>query len=183
MKNLVKSVSLALSLMLTNIIMAQNILKIEGTVQKIENGKDGYTATLQTDDNKIYFATVSIPNLGENHAEYRRVEVGEKITVESEGATADSQYLAVSRLYPAENAEDTNNFKAKGVVKSIENGKDGYTAKMVSKDKKVYFVTISIVNLLDSNEYRRVKIGETIEVQGEYWLLGKDKRITVRKLF
>jgi hypothetical protein len=54
---------------------------------------------------------------------------------------------------------------AKGKVIEIQRGKDGYTAKIETDEKKVYSVTISSVAL--EKRYREVKVGETIEVEGE----------------
>ena len=33
---------------------------VSGKVVSIENGKDGYTAKINTDKNEVYFATISI---------------------------------------------------------------------------------------------------------------------------
>lgn len=170
---------LVLMMLLTFSAFAQ--FKVTGVAETITQGDDGYTAKIKTADNKIYNATISIPNLGEYHGEYRTVKVGETITVE---ADEDSNYLAVRRLYPGtEEAPRVVGIVVKGVVKKIENGKDGYTAKIVTADKKVYYATISIPNMDENAEqYRDVKIGETIEVTGEYWMLGKEQHITVRGL-
>ena len=57
---------------------------ISGEVRQIQPGKDGYTAKIMTADYQVYFATISIPNLGKNAAQYREVEVGETIGVKGE---------------------------------------------------------------------------------------------------
>ena len=54
---------------------------------------------------------------------------------------------------------------ARGKVVEIQRGKDGYTAKIETDEKKVYSATISSIAL--ENRYREVKVGETIEVEGE----------------
>ncbi|HRH43738.1 MAG TPA: hypothetical protein PKY82_19055 [Pyrinomonadaceae bacterium] len=68
----------------------------------------------------------------------------------------------------------------KGKVVEIQRGKDGYTAKIETDDKKIYSATISSVTL--EKKYREVKIGETIEVEGESVLSdGSLIRVTVLK--
>jgi RecJ-like exonuclease len=55
----------------------------------------------------------------------------------------------------------------KGKVTQIIRGKDGYTAEIISGDGKTYSAVISSVNLAGSGQYREVKIGDAIEVEGE----------------
>lgn len=82
---------------------------------------------------------------------------------------------------PSEN--ETNNF-IKGKVESIENGKDGYTAKIKTMEGKFYFATISIPNLGRENahQYRSLNIGETVEIKGEIWEMNNEQHITVREI-
>nr|WP_315165490.1 hypothetical protein [uncultured Flavobacterium sp.] len=54
--------------------------KITGIVQSIEKGKDGYTAKIKTTEGVIYFAVISIPNLG-SPEKYRAFKTGEKVTL------------------------------------------------------------------------------------------------------
>jgi hypothetical protein len=56
---------------------------------------------------------------------------------------------------------------AKGKITQIIRGKDGYTAEIIAGDGKTYSAVVSSVNLAGSGQYREVKIGETIEVEGE----------------
>ena len=55
----------------------------------------------------------------------------------------------------------------KGKVTQITRGKDGYTAEIKTDDGKTYSAVISSVNLAGSAQYREVKIGDMIEVEGE----------------
>lgn len=57
---------------------------VTGEVQEIQPGKDGYTAKIMTDDQQVYFATISIPNLDKKANQYRVVDVGETLTVRGE---------------------------------------------------------------------------------------------------
>ncbi len=65
----------------------------------------------------------------------------------------------------------------KGRVTQIERGKDGYTAEIITGDGKAYSAVISSVNL-GSSQYREVKIGDVIEVEGEGGS-GDESRITI----
>lgn len=69
-----------------------------------------------------------------------------------------------------------------GVVKSIEYGKDGYSAKLETIDNLVYFVTISSTNLNNPKQYIESKIGDTLKISGEFWKMGEDNQITVHKI-
>lgn len=53
---------------------------VEGVVTNINQGKDGYTATLETSTKEEYFVTISHSNLT-NHEQYKAVKVGENLKV------------------------------------------------------------------------------------------------------
>ena len=67
-----------------------------------------------------------------------------------------------------------------GKVQAIVNGKDGYTAKIITADSTLYFITASIPNSTDPKNYYRVAVGENVTVKGEQWMLDTEKHITVR---
>lgn len=54
--------------------------KITGIIQSVEKGKDGYTAKIKTTEEVIYFAIISIPNLGSTE-KFREFKIGEKVTL------------------------------------------------------------------------------------------------------
>lgn len=56
-------------------------LTIRGKVTGIENGKDGYTATVKSEADKMYKVTISRINLEKSKSPYKRYEVGEAISV------------------------------------------------------------------------------------------------------
>jgi hypothetical protein len=62
----------------TNNVIKQDIT-IEGKIVEIKNGKDGYMATLESNDGKEYIAIISILNL--NKGEYKNYSVGDRIKV------------------------------------------------------------------------------------------------------
>lgn len=67
-----------------------------------------------------------------------------------------------------------------GKVVEITNGKDGYTAKLETAEKEHYFATISHSNLTNHEQYKSVKVGETLKVTGDFWKMENDNQITVR---
>ena len=151
------------------------------TVTNIENGKDGYTAHLEDGKNGKYTMVVSIPNLGDKYVD---LKVGDKIQAEGEYAERYPVQIFAKSIRVVKSTEDNEDDFVRGKVVSIENGKDGYTAKIKTEDGKVYYVTISIPNLGRENahQYRDVSVGEIIEVKGELWSMGDEQRITVRAM-
>ena len=74
-------------------------ISVEGKVSEINNGKDGYTAILTTEDGKIYYATISIPNL-KDPKQYRAVKIGETIKVSGDSwKMEDDNYITVRELF------------------------------------------------------------------------------------
>lgn len=69
-----------------------------------------------------------------------------------------------------------------GKVESIEGGKDGYTAKINTDQKEVYFATISIVNLGGPQNYKQFKIGDVVSVKGEFWKSEDENHIKVTEI-
>lgn len=69
-----------------------------------------------------------------------------------------------------------------GKVVSIENGKDGYTAKINTDKNEVYFATISIVNLGGPENFKRFKEGDEVSVKGEIWKTDTEKHIKVKEI-
>ena len=69
-----------------------------------------------------------------------------------------------------------------GKVESIESGKDGYTAKITTDNKEVYFATISIVNVGGPQNYKQLKEGEEVTLKGEIWRTDTEKYIKVKEI-
>jgi len=69
-----------------------------------------------------------------------------------------------------------------GTVKSIFNGKDGFTANIQTKDNKVYMVTVSRANLSDPKQYRSFNTNEVVKVNGDYWKMNDEDHVTVRTI-
>ena len=150
-------------------------------VTKIENGKDGYMTYLEDEKNGKYTMVVSIPNLGEKYVD---LKIGDKIQVEGEYAESYPIQIFAKSIHILESSKEESKGYIKGKVESIQNGKDGYTAKIKTIEDDIYFVTISVPNLGRENahQFRSVSIGETIEVKGEMWMMEDEKHITVRAI-
>lgn len=56
---------------------------ISGKVVSVESGKDGYTAKINTDKNEIFFATISIVNVG-GPQNYKKLKEGEQVSLKGE---------------------------------------------------------------------------------------------------
>lgn len=69
-----------------------------------------------------------------------------------------------------------------GKVIGINQGKDGYTAKLRSTAGPDYYATISIPNMADPKKYRAVKEGDLITVSGEPFKVENDTYIKVTEL-
>jgi lysyl-tRNA synthetase class II len=68
------------------------------------------------------------------------------------------------------NTETNQELSVTGEIMARENGKDGYTATIKDANGKVYFATISIINMQKSGgEYKSFKVGDKITVQGKSW--------------
>jgi hypothetical protein len=154
---------------------------VSGEVSAIQKGKDGYTATIKNAKGKMYHGTISISNLS-NPQLFKQAAIGDTIVVKGEvwkmGKEKHITVREILQLKKKDISEDT----ITGLVQSVEKGKDGYTAKIETKEATIYFATISIPNLGSADQYREFKIGEKVTLFGEIWKMGDDNRITVRKI-
>jgi hypothetical protein len=73
-----------------------------------------------------------------------------------------------------------------GVIKKIDNGKDGYTAIVKTEEGKKYRAVISRVNMSRESsvesEYRRLNIGDRVQLCGDSIHFGDVISITVKKM-
>ncbi|WP_269237744.1 hypothetical protein [Flavobacterium flavigenum] len=91
MKNL-KKISLLFVLMTFVISCAcmKDKNTVSGKVESIESGKDGYTAKINTTKNEVYFATISIVNVG-GPQNYKQLKEGEEVTLKGEIWKTDTE--------------------------------------------------------------------------------------------
>lgn len=78
--------------------------------------------------------------------------------------------------------KDSSSNTVTGKVDAIEAGKDGYTAKISTDSKEVYFATISIINVGGPQNYKQLKIGDVVSVKGEIWKAEDEKHIKVTEI-
>ncbi|RYU94196.1 hypothetical protein [Emticicia agri] len=65
-----------------------------GTIESIENGKDGYVAILKDKQGEKFEAIFSIPNMGTN---YKRWEVGQELSIKGDTIHLDNTYRVIAR--------------------------------------------------------------------------------------
>ncbi len=65
-----------------------------GTIESIENGKDGYVATLKDKNGEKFEAIFSIPNMGTN---YKRWEVGDELSIKGDTLHFNNTYRVIAR--------------------------------------------------------------------------------------
>lgn len=71
---------------------------ISGKVVSVEFGKDGYTAKINTDKNEVYFATISIVNVG-GPKNYKQLKEGEEVSLKGEiWKTETENHLKVKEI-------------------------------------------------------------------------------------
>ncbi len=63
---------------------------ISGKVQSIEFGKDGYTAKINTAKNEVYFAAISIVNVG-GPENYKKLKEGDEVSIKGEIWKTDTE--------------------------------------------------------------------------------------------
>lgn len=63
---------------------------ISGKVESIEFGKDGYTAKINTTKNEVYFATISIVNVGGSQ-NYKKLKEGDEVSLKGEVWKTDTE--------------------------------------------------------------------------------------------
>ncbi|MBA6157326.1 DUF4377 domain-containing protein [Tenacibaculum sp. S7007] len=131
------------------------------TVTKIENGRDGYTATLKDGKGGLYTSTISIPNLEDN---YVRLEVRDKVKVAGEYAESDPVQIYAKKIKVIERTALKN--LPKLTVTKVIGEKDGETIHLIDSEKKAYNMIVSIPNL--GKDYIRLKVGDRLKVEGEY---------------
>ena len=69
-----------------------------------------------------------------------------------------------------------------GTVTEIQLGKDGYTAKLQTKEELIYWVTISHSNLENPQQYQMLTAGEQLTVKGDFWKMNDENHLTVRSI-
>ncbi len=75
---------------------------------------------------------------------------------------------------------DEKNYSFKGTVKSIEQGKDGYTAIITNKDGKEISATISRVDM--GTKYKKIDVGDIVTIYGDSSSYGNSISVHATKI-
>jgi hypothetical protein len=132
------------------------------TVIKIQQGRDGYTATLKNDIGSLYTCTISIPNLEDN---YVSLNVGDKVKIAGEYGESDPVQIFAKKIKVIEKAV-LKNLPELTVIK-VKNEKDGETIHLIDSENKTYNMIVSIPNL--GKNYISLKVGDKVKVEGKYF--------------
>ncbi|GAB3512814.1 hypothetical protein [Emticicia fontis] len=65
-----------------------------GIIESIENGKDGYVATLKDKKGEKFEAIFSIPNMGTH---YKRWEIGDELSIKGDTLGINNTYRVIAR--------------------------------------------------------------------------------------
>ena len=156
---------------------AESITIIFGEVVSIVDEMDGSTIEIKTNNEEDYYATVSIPNLGNN--EYKPIQEGKKVALKGEiWELQGKKQITVREIV----SNDNDAFMISGVVQGIENGTDGYEATIVDNSRNEFKAVISIPNMGPNQAFKTYEVGDDATVKGELWQLGNECRITVRQI-
>ncbi len=79
-----------------NEVWEEGITSITGTISSVKQEKDGQTIVLHNNKGVEYTAVISIPNLGDNAAQYRKFEAGETVTFK--GNLIENQRMVVREI-------------------------------------------------------------------------------------
>jgi hypothetical protein len=107
------------------------------------------------------------------------VEVVDKTAAHTDSVTTPPAEAPDQSAQLTEGTEIT----VKGEIREINQGKDGYTAKIKMANGTVYFATISIPNLKDPKQYRKFNVGDVIRVKGKTFKVEEDTMIKVEELY
>lgn len=103
-------------------------------------------------------------------------------------------FILITSLYAtacnsSENQQSTNkvvkpveSITVSGTVEAIDSGKDGYTAKIGTKDNETYAALVSIVNLGGPDKFVRFKLGDKVTVKGTPWMMDTEKQLKVEQI-
>lgn len=145
---------------------ANDMVNVKGTITEIVSGTDGYTATINADDDNTYKAVISFINLQKSGGTYKGHQVGDKIVVSGQKWSDDNNntYIKVTSL-------NDDVITVSGQVTAIHTHKDGYTAVIKDDKNQEYHALISIVNLNRSgNTYKKANVNDNLKVKGDFWI-------------
>lgn len=119
------------------------------------------------------------PSEGENPEELKSYTV--KGNLPPENTPADTTQSAVQQQTPSDMAMPTEGEEVtlRGKVTEITPGKDGYMAKLKIAEGQFFTATVSIPNMKEPKQYKKLNVGEMATVTGAYYKIGKDNAVKV----
>lgn len=133
---------------------------IQGLVQTIQYGKDGYTSNVETKEDGVYAALVSIVNVG-GPENYQQVNIGDRVTLEGKSSILNGEKqlkvekiinVAPSRtqltitstsfrgISTGDNIADHSDYITKGQIENGEGTFDVYTIKDFNNNPAGYLM-------------------------------------------
>jgi len=109
-------------------------------------------------------------------------ESNKKSTIDDSGNEVVKVRTPTSDTIDKEAIPPADTRTVEGTVLETNHGKDGYTAKIETAEKEIYFVTISHSNLKDPKQYKDLTEGNKLKATGDFWKLGDDNQITAREV-
>jgi hypothetical protein len=131
----------------------------------------------------IAFASAVIVSCTEKKAETAEEEAAPVSTESATDKHIDTAGAAAATGHPDAAPETVEPeapvvAKVRGTVTAVHNGKDGYTATIKDDAGKLYYATISRVNM-DPDVYKTAEVGDRIVVKGQSWKSGDELHIKV----
>lgn len=116
---------------------------------------------------------------GQNPEELKSYTV--KGNLPPEEVPADTTQAATQQQAPADMAmpAEGEEVTLRGKVTEITPGKDGYMAKLKIAEGQFFTATVSIPNMKDPKQYKKVNVGEMVTLTGLYYKIGKDNAVKV----
>lgn len=93
-----------------------------------------------------------------------------------------SKIIVLSILFSTISCAVKDNTIFTGRVVEIQQGKDGYTAKIEDQNGKVYYGLVSISNLGGPEFFQKAELGDEISVKGTLWKMEEEDHIKVEKI-
>lgn len=138
---------------------------VEGTVKNVEQGIDGISVTLDS-NNKNYTTTISIVTT-EILGDLEKMQKGTKIRVAGE-LWDNEQFNMLAKSVEILDSQIDYVINLRATVNSIELGKDGITAKIITEDNKDFSATISMVSTdIPVGEFKDIKEGTKLWISGQ----------------
>ena len=108
-------------------------------------------------------------------------ESNKKVSIDDDGSSVAKARTPQEDTIPSAEPKAVTR-TVSGLVREVNHGKDGYTAKILSPANEVVAVTVSRINLEDPETYKDAKAGDILSVTGEQWSLEGVTQITARKI-